>query len=78
MQKIVTLTSKGVFTVKSFYNALKTWGGNFPYKFIWKVKLPLKIEVFVWLVLRNSILAKIQFVAWRVQKGQEMSILWIG
>jgi hypothetical protein len=29
-----------------------------PYVFMWKTKLPQKIKVFLWLVLRNKILMK--------------------
>lgn len=31
---------------------------NFPHKFLWKVKVPTKIKVFLWLVARKSILTK--------------------
>lgn len=30
----------------------------FPYKFIWKVNIPLKIKVCFWLALQNSVLTK--------------------
>jgi hypothetical protein len=29
-----------------------------PYKFLWKSKLPQKIKIFIWLVVRNKILTK--------------------
>jgi hypothetical protein len=30
----------------------------YPYRFIWKIKMPLKVKVFMWLVLKNCILTK--------------------
>lgn len=36
-------------TVKSLY---------FPYKYIWKFSVPLKIKVFIWLFIKNTILTK--------------------
>lgn len=43
---------------KSFYNQLIVNNLNFPFKCMWKVKVPPKIKVFVWLIMRNSILTK--------------------
>lgn len=52
-----TLDKKGIFSVKS-YAALITKQVVFPFRHFWKVKLPLKIKVFMWLVHRNSILTR--------------------
>lgn len=52
------LTKNGIFTVKSLYSALKTQHYAFPHKKVWKFKIPLKIEVFLWLFLKNKILTK--------------------
>lgn len=52
------LSANGKFSVLSFYCALKMQNYCYPYNFLRKVKLPLKIRVFLWLVLRNSILTK--------------------
>jgi hypothetical protein len=29
-----------------------------PYKFMWKVKIPLRIKTFLWLMLKKSILTR--------------------
>jgi hypothetical protein len=54
---IWTLSPSGVFSVKSFYLAMQSCG-SVPYKFLWKVKLPLRIKIFMWLVLKKSILTR--------------------
>lgn len=54
---IWNLGSKG-FTVRSLYQKLKTQEIPFPKKFLWKVKIPQRIKVFIWLMLKNSILTK--------------------
>lgn len=45
------LTKNSVFTVKSFYRALKMHNMQFPYKKMWRIKIPPKVKVFVWLKL---------------------------
>ncbi len=52
------LNKSGVFSVKSFYRALMIQGSGFPFKKIWKFKIPPRVKVFLWLVLKNSILTK--------------------
>jgi hypothetical protein len=32
--------------------------GKVPYNFCWKVKLPLRIQIFIWLMLKKSILTR--------------------
>ena len=51
------IINSGNFSVKSFYTAMQT-SRIVPYKFLWKVKLPLKIKTFIWLVLKKSILTR--------------------
>jgi hypothetical protein len=56
--KIVwTLGNKG-FSVNSLYRKKMENQSLIPYKFLWKSKLPHKIKVFFWLVVRNKILTK--------------------
>jgi hypothetical protein len=43
------------FTVNSLY---KKNSIDQAYRFLWKSKLPQKIKVFIWLVIRNKILTK--------------------
>jgi hypothetical protein len=42
------LSASGVFTVKSMYEVLMNEHSNFPTKYLWKPKLPLKIKVYMW------------------------------
>jgi hypothetical protein len=51
------LDPKG-FSVRSMYRALKWRSFGFPFKFLWKVKVPAKVKVFLWLVVKRSILTK--------------------
>jgi hypothetical protein len=43
-----SLTTSGVFTVKSMYLDLLDDRMKFLKKYIWKIKVPLKIRVFMW------------------------------
>ncbi|KAG8071941.1 hypothetical protein GUJ93_ZPchr0006g45670 [Zizania palustris] len=62
-----SLNGNGVFTVKSFYNALKVH--NLPKKrdVIWTLKIPLKVRVFLWLARKNKILTRDNLIkrAWK-------------
>jgi hypothetical protein len=52
------LHQNGLFTVKSMYRALLGTQA-IPFKtFIWKLKLPLKIKVFMWYLYKGVILTK--------------------
>lgn len=51
------LNSKNKFVVKELYLFLKS-SPLFGFRGIWKLKLPLKIRVFLWLMIKNSILTK--------------------
>lgn len=53
-----TLTADQKFSVKSLYRKLIAENLNFPQKFLWKVKVPAKIKVCLWLVNRKSILTR--------------------
>ena len=52
------LTSSGKFSVKSLYHYLVARQVVFPYKLLWRMKMPLKIQAFSWLVIKNRILNK--------------------
>jgi hypothetical protein len=47
-----TIGQSGIFRVKELYLQLRS-DGIYPYKFIWKIKMPLKVKVFMWLVSKN-------------------------
>lgn len=49
--------SKGQFKVSELYSHLRSHG-VFPQKFMCKLKIPLKVKVFVWLTITNRILTK--------------------
>jgi hypothetical protein len=51
------LDPKG-FSVRSLYRALKWSILGFPFKKLWKIKIPAEVKVFLWLAIRKSILTK--------------------
>ncbi|KAJ4815734.1 RNA-directed DNA polymerase (reverse transcriptase)-related family protein [Rhynchospora pubera] len=64
--------SKGLFTVKSMYDFL-SHRGIFDYtaKHLWKLKIPLKVKLFSWLVLNNRISTK-DFLA---RRGMDVDLV---
>ena len=52
------LTRSGVFSVKSLYSFLITKRVSFPYRKLWNLKLPLRIKVFCWILIKDRILTK--------------------
>lgn len=52
------LNTKG-YIVKSLYMFYRNKGAKVPYRFLWKVKIPQKIKVFLWLTVNNRILSKV-------------------
>jgi hypothetical protein len=52
------LTTNGIFTVMSMYLDLLDDDTNFLNKYIWKMKVPLKIKIFMWFLYRKVILTK--------------------
>ena len=56
------LTPSGIFTVKSMYLDLLNDQPNYMHKFIWKMKVPLKIKIFMWFLHRKVILTKDKLV----------------
>jgi hypothetical protein len=53
-----SLTTSGVFAVKSIY--LDLFDDHTPYlkKYIWKLNVPLKIRIFMWFLHKEVILTK--------------------
>ena len=53
---------QGRFTVHSFYKWLE-FGGirNRDYDTVWKVKIPFKIKIFLWLVIKKRVLTRVHF-----------------
>ena len=52
------LTTTGSFTVKSMYLDLLNGHTRYLRKYIWKMKVPLKIKIFMWFLHRRVILTK--------------------
>jgi hypothetical protein len=52
------LTSNGLFTVKSMYEDLMCDHTPFLRKYLWKVKIPLKIKIFMWFLSNKVLLTK--------------------
>jgi hypothetical protein len=62
------LTTNGVFSVKSMYEDLMNGHTRFLRKYLWKLKIPLKIKVFMWF-LNNKVLLTKDNLAKRNWKG---------
>ncbi|RVW25634.1 putative ribonuclease H protein [Vitis vinifera] len=53
-----SLSSSGLFTVKSFFLALSQYSVSppiFPTKFVWNAQVPFKVKSFVWLVAHKKV-----------------------
>jgi hypothetical protein len=52
------LTESGVFSVKSFYTDLMNGHTRFLHTYLWKIKVPLKIKIFMWFLHKKVLLTK--------------------
>ena len=52
------LTDSGVFTVKSIYLNMMNGHTRFLRNYLWKVKIPLKIKIFMWFLNNKVLLTK--------------------
>ena len=52
------LTNSGIFTVISLYLDFMSGHTIFLRQYIWKMKVPLKIRIFMWFLFRKVILTK--------------------
>ena len=52
------LTKDGVFSVKSMYEDLMNGHTRFLKTYLWKLKIPLKIKIFIWFLNRKVLLTK--------------------
>jgi len=50
------LTKSGSFSVKSLYHYIIARVVVFPFKILWRLRIPLKVKAFVWLVIKGRIL----------------------
>jgi hypothetical protein len=53
-----SLTNSGLFFVRSLYLHLIDTQTLFRHRKIWKIKIPLKIKIFLWLLQRGVVLTK--------------------
>jgi hypothetical protein len=49
--------TSGQFRVKDLYLQMRA-EGSFPQKFMWKIKIPMKVRIFLWLMIKCSVLTK--------------------
>jgi hypothetical protein len=49
--------TSGQFRVKDLYLQMRA-EGSFPQKFLWKTKIPMKVRIFIWLMIKCSVLTK--------------------
>jgi hypothetical protein len=68
-----SLTKSGLYTVRSLYHHLIDTQPPFHHKKIWKMRIPLKIKIFLWFVQRGVILTK-DNLARKNWKGSEKCI----
>jgi hypothetical protein len=52
------LVKSGVFSFKSFYTDLMNRHTRFLHKYLWKIKVPLKIKIFMWFLYKKVLLTK--------------------
>jgi hypothetical protein len=53
-----SLTKSGLFTVRSLYQHLIDANPPFQHRKIWKMRIPLKIKIFLWFLQRGVVLTK--------------------
>ena len=64
------LTKFGLYTVRSYYLHLINNQPPFQHKMIWKLKIPLKIKIFLWFLQRGVVLTK-DNLAKKIWKGSK-------
>jgi hypothetical protein len=50
------LTSSGKFTIKSMYGDMLNGHARYLHKYLWKLKIPLKIKIFMWFLSKKILL----------------------
>jgi hypothetical protein len=58
------LTNSGEFSVKSMYLDFMNGHIIFLRRYIWKIKIPLKIQIFMWFMHRKVILTEDNLLKW--------------
>jgi hypothetical protein len=55
------LSPTGMFTIKSMYIDLMSENTRFLRKYLWKLKIPLKIKIFMWFLYHKVLVTKDNF-----------------
>lgn len=66
---------KGLFSVNTMYSHLCSSVPRNPHAKLWKVKVPLKIKIFMWLIENESILTRDNLSPERMAGGQKVYFL---
>jgi hypothetical protein len=53
-----SVTKRGEFSVRSMYNAILNSNIMPHSRFVWKIKLPLKVKIFLWFLFKGVTLTK--------------------
>jgi hypothetical protein len=69
------LTESGQFSVKSLYAELLNGNTKFLRKYLWKIKVPLKIKIFMWFLNRKEIMTKDNLVKKNWSGDKKMRLL---
>ena len=65
------LTPSGMFSVKSMYADLMNGQVPFRHKYIWKLRVPLKIRIFMWFLQKKVILTKDNLIRRRWTRSKQ-------
>jgi hypothetical protein len=55
---IVWALNKSGYSVKSLYTKIRSDLVKVPFKFLWNIKIPQKIQIFLWLLTNDKTLSK--------------------
>ena len=57
-------STTGIFSVKTMYEDFMNGLPRFPLKYLWKLKIPLKIKIFMWFLYKKVLLTKDNLAKW--------------
>jgi len=69
------LTTSGLYSIRSLYLHLIDTHHPFYHKKLWKLKIPLKIKIFLWFLQKGVILTKDNLARRNWKKESEMYLL---
>jgi hypothetical protein len=65
------------FSIKSIYAVCRDCPVKVPYKVIWIARIPQRIKVFMWLVIRNRVLSKVNLKEKKLGWEYKLLVVWI-